>query len=149
MGTKLTTKLIEKVAAKLLLGNYRMTAFAMVDVPRRTWQEWIQKGKAVRDETKEDPDAHHLLCAELVMQVERSEALALSKIIGDVATSDDDRVKMTFLERRYNKMFSRNPNAVIDEEAGEESELVPRDILAAKIADIVTRRLLREGEGES
>jgi len=44
---------------------------------------------------------------------------------------------MWFLERRWNKLYSRNPNAVIDDETG---ETIKRDMvaqLAEKLAQFV------------
>ena len=55
----------------------------------------------------------------------------------DVIEAEDPKCKMWFLERRWNKLYSKNPNAKIDDETG---ETIKNDLLAQladKLAEFV------------
>ncbi len=68
-----------------------------------------------------------------LQQQRRCHQLLLQDVIG----SDSVQAKQWFLERRYNKLYSKNPNAHVDDETGEESKVDALEILAEKLRTLL------------
>ena len=127
---------IDKIAAILDRGNFRYVVQQRLGISPRTFGSWVEKGKRdrLRREAGELQDS---IYCRFIDRVEDAEAKAHQRLLQDVIEADDPKCKMWFLERRWNKLYSKNPNAVIDDETG---ETIKRDMvaqLAEKLAQFV------------
>lgn len=138
--SKLTPALIKKVLAKIKLGNYRVTAFAMVGISRQCWGAWVTAGKKVHSGEIYKPTAHEQRCAELVTKLEKAEAEVESQIVEDILHCDDPDLKLKFAERRWNKRWNKNPNAKVDDETGKAEEPDAKEVLEELLTQLAKSR---------
>jgi len=123
-------------------------------IPFGTWRQWVLFGRRELQEFSEGQREPKdlTLYAELILALEKAEGKCAIGILDDVTkarTEDgrpDVRAREWFLERRHNKLFSRNPNAIVDGEAGEaEEQPRGREILLGKLLLALGRTVI-EGE---
>jgi hypothetical protein len=121
---------IDKIVAILDRGNFRYVVQQRLGISPRTFQSWVEKGK--RDRLlRESGELDDSIYCRFIDRIEESEAKAHQRLLCDVIEAEDPKCKMWFLERRWNKLYSKNPNAVIDDETG---ETIKRDMIA-QLAD--------------
>ncbi len=136
----LTDELVKKACDIVEAGNFRYIAAQRLGIPRNTWASWLTRGrKELKEHTAGDRD-RLTVKASLVVELDKAEARCHQRILQDVVDSDNVQAKMWFLERRYNKLYSKNPNARIDDESGEEIELNAAQILAEKLAQFLDEK---------
>ena len=134
----LTEELIQEACAIIRDGNFRTIAFGKLGIPTYTWSSWVKKGNhelkdlAAEKITEEDLSLMAMMCLEL----NKAEAECHEELLLDVLHSGSPELKMKFLQRRYGKLYSANPNA-IEDESGEEVQRSAMDILAEKLANFV------------
>lgn len=133
----LTPEMVKKVCAIVARGNFRYVAFQEVGVQRSTWAAWVTKGRKELREFAEGKRDKLTIKATLVVELDRAEAKAHTRILKDVVESDDPRLKMDFLKARYNKLYSRNPNAHVDDEDGTETQVDALELLADKLRSLM------------
>lgn len=132
----LNEKVIDRLVEIVRRGNFRKTAADELGIPPGTFNSWLQRGKReLRDYAAGRLD-ELTLKARLIQELARAESRAHADILRDVVNSEDVRAKMWFLERRYNKQYSKNPNAHIDDETGEQSKVDALQLLAEALAQI-------------
>ena len=134
---KITPEFIARVAACIRAGNFRMVAAKREGVNEKTFYMWLNNGKKIRDETpsrKPLPDNPYV---KLHIAVEAAEAEAHEQILADVLDSDDPRVKLKFLELRYNKLYNKNPNAKTDDESGLTQQIDVKALLVERILELL------------
>ena len=129
----LTDELVDKACAIVEAGNFRYIAAQRLGISRTTWISWLARGRRELKEAEEGKRDRLTVKASLVVKLDAAEARCHQRILQDVVDSDNVQAKMWFLERRYNKLYSKNPNARIDDESGEEVELDASQILAEKL----------------
>ena len=124
----LTDRVIEEAAAIVGAGNFRYVAFQRLGIPVATFQAWIRKG------LKDRRDGSDSKQADLVRALDMAEGECHAQLLQDVLSADDPRLKMDFLRARYNKLYSNNPNAHLDDETGEMIKREAAEILAEKLS---------------
>jgi len=124
----LTDRVIEEAAAIVGAGNFRYVAFQRLGIPVATFQAWIRKGLKARREGVDN------IQAKLVRALDMAEGECHAQLLQDVLSADDPRLKMDFLRARYNKLYSNNPNAHLDDETGEMIKREAAEILAEKLS---------------
>ncbi len=118
-GEGLDERLIARVVAEVQKGNFRYIAFGRFGVPKTTWSDWLKRGnKELRERNIGDLSKY----ARLVQELASADSYVHSRCVQDILASDDPRVKMEFLRRKYGKLYSMSPSAV-DDETGEESKI--------------------------
>lgn len=129
----LTPDVIDEAARIVGRGNYRTVARQMIGIPHGTWSLWIKAGKeeiAAFSRGERETVGYR---AVLVQALEKAEAEVHQTIIRDVITGDNMQAKLWYLERRYNKLYTKNPNAHVDDESGEEVARDAAEILADRL----------------
>lgn len=131
----LTDAIVEKACAIVAAGNFRYVAAQRLGVPKGTWQGWLTRGRKELAEYAEGKRERKKLTvkAKLVTELEKAEGECHSRLLQDVLDSNSIQAKQWFLERRYNKLYSTNPNAHIDDETGETETFDAAAILAEKL----------------
>lgn len=132
----LTSDKIDRIVEIVERGNFRYVVQQRLGISPRTFSSWVERGKKERLKV-EDGEQDPTVFTELVTRLEEAEAKVHQRLLQDVIEAEDPKCKMWFLERRWNKLYSRNPNAVIDDETG---ETIKRDMvaqLAEKLAQFV------------
>jgi hypothetical protein len=130
----LTEDILQEAVKIVRQGNFRYVAAARVGVPFNTWNGWIKRGRnELKDYANGIGDEELTIKARLILELDRVEAECHAQILEDVANSDNVTAKMWFLQRRYNKLYSKNPNAHLDDETGEMVHRTASDILAEKL----------------
>jgi transposase-like protein len=124
----LTPQLITEAAEFIGQGNFRYVAAQRLGVNQNTFQSWIQTGKK-HIEIERDS-----LEAKLAYEVERAEAECHSRILSNVLASDDVKLQLEFLRLRYNKLYSKNPNAHHDDETGTTEKVDVAALLLEKLS---------------
>jgi len=134
----LDDELIEKVFNLIRAGNFRYIAAAACGVNIGTWQKWIRVGSAqIREHAESGSDLHKE--AHLVRAIEKAEADTHNDIIQDVLLGDNMQAKLWYLERRYNKLYNKNPNSRIDDESGETIKLDAASIIAERLRQFIEK----------
>ena len=137
INLSLTEETVAAACAIVEAGNFRYIAAQRLGIPRNTWSSWLTRG---RKELREHADGKRdklTVKATLVLELDKAEARCHQRLLQDVVESENVQAKMWFLERRYNKLYSKNPNARIDDDTGEEVEVSATDILAEKLAQLL------------
>ena len=127
---KLTRETIHQAAKIVADGNFRKHAFAAMGVPYHRWHTWIKEGrKELREHFEGKREAKECtLYSDLVLALEKAEGKCAVGMLHDVTKAKNEhgnpdvRAREWFLERRYNKLYTRNPNARVDGEESEEDE---------------------------
>lgn len=135
----LTEDLIKRACEIVGRGNFRTTAMQMLGVPRHAWSSWINRGRKEIRDFLDGKIEQVSMQAVLVQSLEKAESEVHSDIIRDVLLSDDIKAKLWYLERRYNKLYSRNPNAHVDDESGEDSPIDPVAMLAERLEELLNK----------
>jgi hypothetical protein len=114
--------LIEEIAGLLRLGNYVGPVCRAVGIAESSYYAWLERGEAALEKVEEarslaeDPDAvdptlvldrREARYAEFAEAVTRADARAEVTIAGIVSTSEDPRVLLEFLGRRYPARWGR------------------------------------------
>lgn len=137
-SSELTDELIRDACAIIRDGNFRTIAFARLGIPTYTWSSWVKRGnhelKDVAAGRKKESDL--TLKAKMCLELNAAEAECHEELLLDVLSNGSPELKMKFLQRRYGKLYSNNPNA-IEDESGEEVQRSAVDILAEKLANFV------------
>lgn len=135
---QLTADMVDEMARIVRGGNFRYVAAQRLGVPTRTLQSWLLRGrKEIRRFEEGRVDESDLtLKAALVWALDEAEALAHQDILADVVHSESVQAKMWFLERRYNKLYSRNPNAVVDDEHQDTYKVDAVQLLAERLKEL-------------
>jgi uncharacterized protein (DUF2384 family) len=112
-------------------------AAAKMGIPIQTFNGWSVRGKKELRDHAAGRRKTLTIKADLVQARDAAEARCHEKILLDVVTSDSIQAKQWFLERRWNKLYSRNPNARIDDETGAEVKVDALDLLAEKLRGLM------------
>ena len=109
---------VEKILEYLPRVMYLETAAALAGVSHRTLQEWLRRGKEVRQRARRTgepiPQADEMyanLAAAIKAVAAHAEMTALSQVAG--AVGDDWRAAAWVLERRYPSRWSRDRSEVL------------------------------------
>lgn len=134
---KLTPALIAKLAEIVGDGNFRLVASQACGIARGTWHKWITTGnrdlKKLETGQIKEPTIH----SKLILALEKAEADAHITLVQDVLLCGDSKLKLDFLRRRYTKLYSMNPNAVVDDETAEVEKVNGAEILAGRLAQLL------------
>ena len=133
----LTEDIVAEACRIVEAGNYRRIAAKRLGIPLNTWNSWLQKGKKEMREYAAGKRTHVTVKATLVRELDKAEARCHQLLLQDVIGSDSVQAKQWFLERRYNKLYSKNPNAHVDDETGEEAKVDALEILAEKLRTLL------------
>lgn len=117
---KLTKDVMDKFVKIVGEGNFRQTACQMLGIKRWTYCSWIAAGNKQLRDYADGKRKNILIQGQFVQALEKAEAEAHISVLKDVKNSSDVKAKMWYLSRRYNKQYSLNPNAHLDDETGEE-----------------------------
>ena len=115
--------LVKKLSKIVEAGNFRYVA--------------IRKGKKELRDFESGRRDWVSTRAILVEELEKAEGKCHARILQDIVSSDNLNAKMWFLERRYNKMYTKNPNAKIDDESGETIKIDAASLLAEKLSQLM------------
>jgi hypothetical protein len=127
----LTPAIITKVCRVVALGNFRYVAFGNLGIHRNTWRRWLDEGK--KQVASYDPERGLPPQGRLLIELEKAEANAHEDIIKNVLTKGSPETQLKFLRMRYNKLYTRNPNATVDDESGAENKRTAEDIIRDKL----------------
>jgi hypothetical protein len=134
----LTEDLIREAAAIVRKGNFRYVTANKLGIPQDTWNRWLQYGRGeLRAYIHGCGPEELTLKARLVLALEKAEGECHATLLEDVIESDNVQAKIWFLQRRYNKLYSKNPNAHVDDETGEVIRRSATEILADKLAQFL------------
>ena len=137
LNLTLNPEIVKEAARIVGDGNFRYMAAQELGIPLSTFQRWIYEGRREIREFGEGKRDKLTVKADLVFAMEKSEAKAHKRLLADVVGSEDVKAKIWFLERRWNKMYSRNPNAHIDPETLEEEKKSGAQVLAEKLSQLL------------
>ena len=129
--------LVKKLSKIVEAGNFRYVAIQRLGISQNTFADWIRKGKKELRDFEAGRRDWVSTRAILVEELEKAEGKCHARILQDIVSSDNLNAKMWFLERRYNKMYTKNPNAKIDDESGETIKIDAASLLAEKLSQLM------------
>ena len=137
-GTRLTLtqELVDQLAEIVGKGNFRYVARGRCGIPEKTFENWLSRGRKELRELQAGRRKSVTLKADLVMALDKAENEIHSQIIEDVLASDNLKIKVEYLYRRYGKLYSKNPNAH-DDDTGETVSVDPLELLAEKLGQFL------------
>ena len=99
--SKLTPEVQEKIVQVIRAGNYAVVAAAYAGISEKTFYEWLQKGEAAPESTY----------GKLRQSIKKAEADSEAEAVAQIKLAARDPKNwvagMTWLERRYQKRWSR------------------------------------------
>lgn len=131
--TFLTDELVIDFCRIVAAGNYRYTAAQRLGIPYHTIKGWMARAKKETEAYREGDEPS--VFVHLYMTVQASEANMKIALVQDVATGSNDD-KRWFLERRWNKEFTKNASVVLDDEEMEIQRVDPVALLADKLREL-------------
>jgi transposase len=108
--TTLTDVVAEKIIAYVEAGNYVLTAAAACGISRRSFYDWMKRGRAELDalEGGAEPEPNEELFADFAARVEIATAAAEIAALKDVRSATERwQAAMTYLERRFPDRWGR------------------------------------------
>lgn len=135
---KLTAKLVEDICAVVRKGNFRYVALQRLGISRHTYDQWMTVGRKQIRDYEAGRRRNILMQGKLVLALDEAEGVVHGQMVEDILEHGSIQARQWFLERRFNKLYSRNPNAHIDDESGKEEKvdhaalLLERLVAAAK-----------------
>lgn len=139
----LDPKSCDDIVRDVEAGTFKWVAAALAGVSKPRFNSWLRRGAENITEVEEaaakgverDYDDYGLF----VLKLQRAEASSRQSIERDVANSDDDRVKLKFLEMRYGKTYHKE--RFEKEEATEAMNRIEAgELLREKITKIIQDR---------
>jgi hypothetical protein len=134
---KLTEELIAKMAEIVRKGNFRMVALQRLGISKNTYSKWMEVGRKQIRDVEQGRRKAVLLQGKLVIALDDAEGFVHGRMIEDILKSDNVAARQWYLERRFNKLYSRNPAAHLDDETGETVKIDASALLAEKLAQLV------------
>ena len=153
----LSLEIVEDFCAKIRRGNFRYVAAQAIGFDHRQIYRWLKIGQNYDEDHPDDrPDPkkfekgeHEYKCWYLFVETIKAEGFMHDQCMMDILQSDNMAIKMRFLERRFNRLYSNNPNAWIDDSDGSVTKVDGQTVLAERIAAMLARSLDDTGDGES
>jgi hypothetical protein len=133
---ELTQEVIDKLAATVARGNFRYVARGRAGIPEGTFKSWLATGRKELREIESGKRKEETLRSKLVMALDKAESDVHSRIVEDVLESDNLKLKMDYLYRRYGKLYSKNPNSH-DDDTGETVKIDALELLAEKLSTFI------------
>jgi transposase len=146
-STKYSEHVHSALVAATRAGMRRNEAAQLVRVQLRTFQTWLQRGRAALEtlEGGGDVEDYDAQLAMLALDIEEAEAQWVAELHGYIrrAARDDWTAAMTWLERRYPQWYGRRDTTVL--EGGERPliEITIGDPKTMELANQVLRELAR------
>ncbi len=132
----LTQEILEEIVGCVALGNFRYVARGRAGVSESSFKSWLSRGRAELRELEEGKRDDLTLKADLVVALDQAENEVHSKIVEDVLGSNDNKLKLDYLYRRYSKLYAKNSHAV-DDYTGETVKIDPFELLAEKLTAFI------------
>lgn len=132
----LTQDIIDQTAKIVSDGNFRTVARGKLGIPQSTWESWIDRGRKEIREYAGGNRTNLTLKAKLVQALDKAESDNHATIIENVMTTDNLKLKMDYLFRRYPRLYA-HPTKAIDDETGETVEVDPLQLLADKLGKFI------------
>lgn len=136
IDTKLTEKIIQDLYDIVRRGNFRYVACQRLGITRGTYTNWTQTGRKQLREFEKGERTYLSLPAKLVLKLDEAEGYVHGEMVEDILEQGSIQARQWFLERRFNKLYSRNPNAHTDDETGEEVTIDPIALLAERLKEL-------------
>jgi len=141
--TFLTDELVIDFCRIVAAGNFRYTAAQRLGIPYHTIKSWMARAKKETEAFREGDEPS--VFVHLYMTVQAAEAHLQQALVQDVAVNGDLKSKIWFLEHRWNKLFSKNPNVILDDDEMEVQRVDPVALLGDKLREIMA---LKDGGDE-
>lgn len=132
----LTQETIDELTAIVRKGNFQYVARGRLGISVGTFNSWKARGRKHLQEFEAGTLDLMTIQAKLVVAIDKAENEAHATLLQDVLDSDNTKVKMDFLRRRYGKLYSMNPNAH-DDDTGEDVKVDPLVLLADKLKHFI------------
>ncbi len=132
---KITQEIIDQAAAIVRRGNFRYVARGQLGISEGTWKTWLSYGRRDLRESEEGKTEMSLQ-AKFVVALDKAENIVHDELIRDILASDNDKLKLEYLCRRYPKLYSKNINAH-DDDTGETVRVDPLELLAEKLKPFI------------
>ena len=134
----ITREIVEAAGMLVRSGNFRYVARQSLGLPGNIWENWILRGNREIDNYCAGKRQTVTLYGLFVVELDHAEADVHAKIVRDIMAPDTPiNAKLWYLERRYNKLYSRNPNAHIDDESGKTIEIDVEQVLIERLQALI------------
>jgi len=134
---KLSTKIIEDFVAIVEKGNFRSVARQRLGISVSTYDKWISTGRKQIRDFESGRRKHLLLQGKFVLALDEAEGRVHGQMVEDILDKGSIQARQWYLERRFNKLYSRNPAAHIDDETGKEVQVDAAALLAERLKALV------------
>lgn len=135
-ATKLTKKIIDEMCAIVAKGNFRQVACQRMGITPGTYRTWTQAGRKQLREFEQGERTYLSMQAQLVIKLDEAEGYIHGQMVEDILNHGSIQARQWYLERRFNKLYTKNPNAHTDDETGETVTIDPIAVLAARLKEL-------------
>jgi len=130
---KLTRAFIVEFCKQVRRGNFLRVAANRLGVSEQTCWQWRSDGRRELAEYEAGRRDTVSLRVLFLVEGDRASSDLHDRLIVDVLSSDDPKLKFEFMRRRWGKIYSANPNATEDPETGEEHTIDAVSLLLERI----------------
>ena len=110
-----------------------MVARQRLGVSVSTYDKWIKSGRKQIREVESGKRKSLLLQGKLLIALDEAEGFVHGQMVEDILEKGSIQARQWYLERRFNKLYSRNPAAHLDDETGKEVKIDATALLAEKL----------------
>lgn len=133
-AVRLTEELVHEFAEQIRRGNFMFVAASRLGFTKSQIYNWRNRGAKEIEQLEQGKIETVTLCAVFTAEADRASGDLHDRLIVDVLSCDDPKVKLEFLKRRWAKIYSANPNASEDPDTGETSDIDVAGMIAEKLA---------------
>ena len=133
----LTQAIIDEFTRIVKRGNFRQVARQRLGISVATYDRWISAGKKQIREVEQGKRKQILLQGKFVIAMDAAEGFVHGKMVEDILESGSIQARQWYLERRFNKMYSRSPAAHTDDETGKDIKIDAGELLLDKLKTVL------------
>ena len=148
MRRTLTEGLIKEISESVAAGNFNKLAIARCGLDEVQFYEWMRKGKRDNDRFQSGKEKKLTMEAELMLVLGVAEGALHTALLEDILSCDDPKLKLEFMRLRWAKLYSKNPNAHVDDATGEEQKVSGLDVLSRMISEYMVNNAPDKKDGE-
>jgi len=145
--TRLTLALVEEFVAGVRRGNFRETSAHALGVGKAQIYRWLAVGRKYDEEhgeasvpdKKQFESSRAYSCWYLYHHTILAEGWMHGYLIHDLLSSDSIPAKIWFLKHRFNRLYSNNPNAWVDDETGDVSKIDAPAVILDRLLALLDR----------
>jgi len=137
---KLTPKILKDLCDIVRKGTFRYVACQQLGITVVQYGNWMKVGRQQIADFAAGKIPAIAIQGEMVIELDKAEGFVHGKIVQNILESNSIPAMQWYLEKRFNKLYTSNPNVIKDDESGEDVHIDGAAILAERLATLLKGR---------